>query len=403
MTKSPQPKSTLEPNLDAAEDIVMELMAIPGTSGEESRVVDYVTRKLRQAGAPAAAIAGDEAHLRSPWGGKVGNLIFTLPGTMRGPRRLLMAHMDTVPLCVGSKPKRSGQRVHSADAATGLGADDRAGCAVVLTAAREILRRKLAHPPLVFFWPVQEEVGLFGAHYARLAMLKRPKLAFNWDGGPADKLTIGATGAFRIAIEIEGLASHAGGAPEQGVSAIAVAGLAIADLQRDGWLGDVRRDGRQGTSNIGVIQGGAATNVVTDRVMIKAECRSHDPRFRGEILAAIEKAFKIAAGTVRNAAGVTGKVRLASRLDYEAFQLADREPCVLAAEAAVRAVGGEPMRAITNGGLDANWLTARGIPTVTFGCGQQQVHTTNEQLDLPAFRQACRIALRLATATEGAW
>ena len=394
--------STPEPDLNAAFERVMTLMAIPGTSGDEGRVVEYLRKQLRQAGAAAAAVRIDDVHRRTPLGGNVGNLIFTLPGTIRGPRRLLMAHTDTVPLCVGSKPKRFGEFVQSGDPATGLGADDRAGCAVVLTAALEILSRKLSHPPLVFFWPVQEEVGLFGAHFARLAALEKPKLAFNWDGGPADKLTIGATGAFRIAIEIEGLASHAGGAPEHGVSAVAVAGLAIADLQRAGWLGDVRRGDLHGTSNIGVIQGGAATNVVTDLVTLKAECRSHDPGFRREILTAIEQAFQRAAGAVRNVSGATGKVHISSRLDYEAFRLDDGTPCVLAAEAAVRAVGGEPLRAITNGGLDANWLSARGIPTVTLGCGQRNVHTVNEQLDLAAFRQACRIALRLATGTEGA-
>jgi tripeptide aminopeptidase len=97
---------------------------------------------------------------------------------------------------------------------------------------------------------------------------------------------------------------------------------------------------------------------------------------------------------------VQGKVRLTSRLDYEAFRLDAQEPCVLAAEQAVRAAGAEPLRAISNGGLDANWLTAHGIPTVTLGCGQQNAHTVSEMLDVKAFRLACRIALRLATATE---
>ena len=60
------------------------------------------------------------------------------------------------------------------------------------------------------------------------------------------------------------------------------------------------------------------------------------------------------------------------------------------------AVGREPMRVISNGGLDANWLNAHGIPTVTLGCGQVNVHTTSEMLDLAAFRDACRIALMLA-------
>jgi tripeptide aminopeptidase len=73
---------------------------------------------------------------------------------------------------------------------------------------------------------------------------------------------------------------------------------------------------------------------------------------------------------------------------------------VLAAEAALQGIGRQPYRAITNGGLDANWLTARGIPTVTLGCGQMFPHTVREQLDVAAFRSACRVGLRLATGTE---
>lgn len=389
-----------EPDLRAALDLALLLMAIPGTSGKEGQVLEFITQRLREAGAAASAIVTDDAHRRTPIAGEVGNLIFTMPGTKRGPRRLLMAHMDTVPLCVGSQPQLRGRTVRSADKHTGLGADDRAGCAVVLTAALEILRGKLPHPPLTFFWPVQEEVGLFGAHHANLKLLGSPRLAFNWDGGAADKVTVGATGAYRITIEVDGLASHAGGAPEKGVSAITIAGVAIADLYQRGWLGDVRQGNRAGTSNIGVIRGGEATNVVTDHVQLRAECRSHDARFRRQILRAIQQAFVAAARQVRNIQGATGKVRLANRLDYEAFRLPDREPCVLAAEAAVRSVGGQPLRAISNGGLDANWMTAHGIPTVTLGCGQQDVHTTSESLDVAAFEQACRVALRLATGTE---
>jgi tripeptide aminopeptidase len=394
-------QAVAEPDLAASFDLAMRLMEIPGKSGEEENVARYVVDQLRRAGAPDAAIEVDDAHRKSPLKGSVGNLILSLPGTQRGPRRLLMAHLDTVPLCVGCKPTRKKNVVVSADPATGLGADNRAGCAVVLTAALEILKHGLPHPPVTFFWAVQEEVGLHGSHFAQLSKLGKPRLAFNWDGGAAEKLTIGATGAYRVAIDIKGLASHAGGAPEYGVSAITIAGLAIADLEKHGWLGDVRNRHRHGTSNIGVIQGGAATNVVTDRVLLRAECRSHDADFRKQILTAFETAFARAAGRVKNANGITGEVRCQSQLDYDSFCLDAQEPCVLAAEAAVRAVGAEPLRAITNGGLDANWLTARGLPTVTLGCGQQNVHTTAEKLDIAAYERACRIALCLATASEG--
>jgi tripeptide aminopeptidase len=233
-----------------------------------------------------------------------------------------------------------------------------------------------------------------------LPLLGKPALAFNWDGGPAEKITVAATGGYRLQIEIEGLAAHAGAAPEQGISAIAIASLAIAQLVRDGWHGLIVKGNQRGTSNVGFIHGGEATNVVTDRVELKAEARSHDRRFREQIVSVIEGAFEDAAKQVRSAHGQCGRVRFHGRHDYEAFQLPGDEPSVVAAERAVRALGLEPHRAVSNGGLDANWMTAHGIPTVTLGCGQMQIHTTSEFLDIPAFERACEIALRLATETQ---
>jgi tripeptide aminopeptidase len=198
-------------------------------------------------------------------------------------------------------------------------------------------------------------------------------------------------------IDIEGLASHAGVAPENGVSAIAIASLAIAKLHSDGWHGLVVKGRRTGTSNVGVFNGGNATNVVTDRVQIKAEARSHDSKFRQQIISAIEKAFHDAAKQVRSAQGKRGKVTIDGRLDYDSFRLGETEPCVAAAEAAMQSIGLKPLRAVSNGGLDANWMFVHGIPTVTMGCGQVNVHTTSERLDIKAFNHACRIALRLAT------
>jgi tripeptide aminopeptidase len=401
-TKTPSPKAdTFLPfNKQRALEMVLELMAIRGGSGQEGAVAGYIREKLIAAGVPEAELRHDNAHTKTPIKGEVGNLVLQLPGTVRGPRRLLMAHMDTVPICIGSKPKRSGNFVRSADPATGLGADDRAGVAVVLATVLEILERKLPHPPLTLLWVIQEEIGLHGARHVQKGMLGKPTLAFNWDGGAAEKITIGATGGYRLQIEIEGLAAHAGGAPEQGISAIAIAALAIAQLVREGWHGLIEKDGKRGTSNVGVIHGGAATNVVTDLVQIKAEARSHDPAFRKKIVSIIEKAFKDAAGQVKSAAGKCGRVRFSGQLDYEAFKLSVDEPSVIAAQGAVRALGLEPELAVSNGGLDANWMSAHGIPTVTLGCGQMQIHTTSETLDIQAFEKACQIALRLATAIE---
>ncbi len=178
-----------------------------------------------------------------------------------------------------------------------------------------------------------------------------------------------------MTIEIKGLASHAGNRPEEGVSAIAIASLAVADLVQNGWHGLVTKKEGDGTSNIGVISGGEATNVVTDHVHIRAEARSHDPKFRQRIVKEIESAFQRAATAVRSVNGASGRVRIDGRLDYESFRLSRDEPCVVAAAAAIEAENLTPEFAVTNGGLDANWFTAHGIPTVTLGCGQRNIHT----------------------------
>ena len=378
-------------------DLVLQMMAIPGKSGQERQIAEFIVSRLRDSGVPDAAIQFDTAHKKSHIGGEVGNLIVKLPGTVRGPRRLLMAHMDTVPLCVGSQPYLDGEFIRSRDPKTALGGDNRAGSAVVLSTWLRIAKDGLPHPPLTLFWPVQEEVGLVGARYVTASKLGKPQLCFNWDGGLPNMAVIGATGDDHLAIKIHGLASHAGAHPEHGINAAVIAGLAIAELQAEGWHGLVVKGKQTGTSNIGVVSGGDATNVVMDTLTLHAEARSHNPKFRARIVEAYRKAFVKAAKSVRNAAGQCGSVDFEPRHKYESFRLSETEPVVQAALGAIRAVGMEPLTRISNGGLDANWMFAHGLTTVTLGCGQAGIHTIKEELSVTQFEQACKVALLLAT------
>ena len=403
INKSDEPSRTFQfgaAQQRAAVRRVMELMGVPGKSGEELPVAEFIHEELIRAGMNPAQITTDSAHRKTPLPSQTGNLIITLPGTIRGPRRLLMAHMDTVPICVGSKPRRNGNVVTSADPQTGLGADDRAGVATVLTAVTELLRQDLPYPPLTFLWTIQEENGLHGARLLNHSKLRKPRFAFNWDGGSPTKMTIGATGGYRMKITVHGKASHAGSAPAEGVSAIAIASLAIAELHKQGWHGEVRKGKQQGTTNVGYIHGGEATNVVTDQVVLRAEARSHNPRFRMRLVSEIEKAFRRAAREVVSTEGVRGSVEFEGQLDYESFAIPIKSDVVQVASAAMKYIGEEPEFAITNGGLDANWLNSRGLPTVSMGCGQRNQHTVTEALHIDEYLTACRIALTIATGSE---
>lgn len=372
----------------------MELAKIEGPSGREAAVMQRIKQLLAEAGVAPSLLQHDDAHLHSRFGGEIGNLIVKIPGTVPGPVTLLSAHVDTVPICVGSQPLQTEDRVINTHPGSGLGADDRSGCAVLITAIAELLRSGQPHGPVTLLFCVQEEVGLYGARHLNRDQLGPVDLAFNFDGGTVEKITCGAIGGERLTIHVHGIPAHAGVAPQTGVSAINIASLAIASLWRNGWLGAVQQTGLGvGSANVGVIQGGDATNVVTPLVTVRAEARSHQALFRTKIVDAMRQAFETAASEVKNEAGQTGRVDFDSRVDYEAFELLEDDPSVARAVQAMKVVGREPFRYISNGGLDANWLYRHGIKAVTMGCGQQSIHTDQEWLHTKDFLDACRAAV----------
>ncbi|MGL6096786.1 MAG: M20/M25/M40 family metallo-hydrolase [Fimbriiglobus sp.] len=386
---------------------LIRFLAVEGVTGQEANIAKEIQAALRTAGVPANAMTFDDAHSFIPLPTQTGNLIVRLPGRgplMSAPRRLFMTHMDTVPLCAGAKPKLAGKKIVNDTPGAALGGDNRTGCAVLVTLAAELAKSAASHPPLTLLFTVREESGLFGARHLNPADLGETKLGFNFDGRNAGEVCIGAVGADRWEVEISGKASHAGVHPDRGVSATMILGLALAEIRAGGWWGKVEKDGREGTSNIGYVgdahgkSAGEATNVVTDFVLVRGESRSHDPKFFREITAAYKAAFQTAAAAVTTADGKPGKTKFLVRTDYYPFRLKDTAPVVERAKAGVAAIGRKPTLRVTNGGLDANWMTKHGIPTVTFGAGQNDIHTVKEWVDLTEFDAACRLAVELATA-----
>lgn len=390
---------------DAATQRLMRFLAVEGITGQEKAIGKEVVAALREAGVPTKSIRFDDANSRIPVPTETGNLIVDLPGqgTLADAKRVLfMTHLDTVPLCAGAKAKRVGRRIVSGGD-TALGGDNRTGCAVLVSLVAELARQKLDHPPLTLLFTVREESGLYGARHIDPAELGGVTMGFNFDGRSASDVVIGAVGADRWAVEIFGKASHAGGAPERGISSTMILSLALADVRAKGWFGKIDKNTGKGTSNIGPVGGrngraaGDATNVVTDYVHVRGESRAHDAKFVKEITGAYKAAFQSAAEAVTNSEGKAGRVKFKAQTDYYPFRLKETLPVVQRAVAAVTANGGSPNVRVTNGGLDANWMVRHGIPTVTFGAGQNLPHTVEEWVDLNEFEAGCRLAVTLAT------
>jgi tripeptide aminopeptidase len=389
-------------DVKAAEEHLLRFLAVEGLPGQEKAIGEAVISELKKVGVPASAMRFDKVNERIPVPTQTGNLFVDFPGTRKGPRLLFITHLDTVPMCAGAKPRREGDRIIS-DGTTALGGDNRTGCAVLVTLVETLLKHKLPHPPLSLLFAVREESGIQGCRYLDPADLNGAVMGFNFDSKLASELITGAVGQEYWDVDIKGKAAHAGLAPEKGISAMLLAAVALTEAHRAGWFGKVRKPSGHGTSNAGVFSGkngksaGDATNVVTDYVHIKGEARSPNLEFAHAITEGFREAFRTAQAEIKDSEGGTAEVKFEASHAYPPFELPKDAPAVRHAMRAADSVGLKPTTVYSNGGLDANWLVKHGLPTVTFGAGQNEVHTVKEYVHLPEFANGCRVAVALAT------
>lgn len=382
-------------NTDTALTHLLDLLAIEGSTGKETRVVEAITKKLLAAGCKKSWIKTDDAHERLGKGFEIGNLIVKMPGTLKAPRIMFSAHMDTVPLCKGAKPVVKGNRV-VAQGKTGLGGDDRAGCAAIIALAETLLKNRIPHPPITLLFPIAEENGLHGSRMVRLPDLGNPAMGFNLDGQEPNEIVIGAMSATRWKAEIAGRSSHAGLEPHKGISAGLIASKALAAIAEKGYFGKIAKGNRTGTSNLGTMHGGEADNQVMDSATLTGECRSHSPAFLEQIVRVHKTSFEEAARSVANIDGKCGKVKFSIANDYRAFRLKKSEPCVKLATRAVEAAGLKPNPLAMDAGLDANNFNEKGLPTVTLGTGTHHFHTIDEYVNIKEYLVACAVLLNIA-------
>lgn len=382
-------------NKDRAMTHLMDLLAVPGPTGQESKVVETISKKLIAAGCKKAWIKTDDAHKRLGDGFEIGNLIVKLPGTVKSaPRIMFSAHMDTVPLCKGAVPVIKGNRV-VAQGPTGLGGDDRSGCAAMVTLCETILTHKLPHPPITFLFPIAEENGLHGSRMVRFSDLGNPAMGFNLDGQFPNELVIGAMSAVRWQADIKGISTHAGLEPHKGISAGLIGSKAMALIAEKGYFGKIIKGNRIGTSNLGSVNGGEASNQVMDRCIMTGECRSHSPAFLRQIVKVYKESFEKAALSTTNDKGRSGKVKFTTVSDYHAFRLKKSEACVKIAWEAVELAGKKPNPLVMDAGLDANNFNEKGLPTVTLGTGSHKFHQVEEYVDIKEYLLACSVLLNI--------
>ncbi len=350
----------------------LELVRIDSLSKREGRIAKRLGETLTGLG---AAVEEDDAGQKV--GGEAGNLLAKLPGTAPGaPALLLCAHMDTVVPGENVKPVVSGDVIRT-DGTTVLGGDDKSGLVAILETLRVLREDRIPHGPIDVLFTICEESGLLGAkHFDAGRLRARTGLVLDVDG--ACELVVRAPAANKMVFTVHGLEAHAGVCPEQGISAIKVAGEAIAAMR----LG---RIDAETTANLGLIEGGLAVNIVPNRVRLRGEARSLSLEKLEAQTDHMRRCFEEAAARHRTRVGErlhTARAETRVERDYDRLDLPVDAPIVRLTERAAANLGKPFTTRATGGGSDANVLNGRGLQVANLACGMREIHTVNEWIDV---------------------
>ena len=334
-----------------------------------------------------------------------GAVIATLPATVttEAPTIALLAHVDTAPQFSGTgvKPiihhnyngsdivlpddpsrvlspralpylaKKIGDDIITASGTTLLGADDKAGVAIVMTMARHLLQNPdISHGTLRICFTPDEEIGR-GVH-ANLPDDLQADIAYTLDGAHLGEIVYETFSADSATVTVQGVSIHPGWAKGKLVNALPLAAK-IVDLLPKATLTPETTDGSEGFIFLVALNGSsdAATIILALRDFELDGLQAH-----GELVQKICAAVQAGEPRAQISCTITPQYR---NMRYWLEQ--DMRPVELAREAC-RQIGVEPFSTPTRGGTDGSRLTEMGVPTPNLFTGMQEIHGPLEWISL---------------------
>ena len=304
-----------------------------------------------------------------------GNIIGSIEATegIKAPTIFFSAHLDVVEPCKDIEPlieDIDGVTVISSRGDTVLGADDKAGLAMIIEAMTYIVEHDLEHGNIELVLTLQEENGLFGAKAVDTGLLNSEFGYILDHSAPIGTAINMAPQHDILEFTFKGKSAHAGLQPEEGINAIMLAATAIKDMPF-GKLGE------HTTANVGTIKGGNATNIIPDKCTVTCEVRSHDIKklntYVQSYIDAANNAVEVFPGT---------SVSFIRETEYRKIHIQGPEKVLAYAKKAAERIGIKFDMVSTCGGSDANVLNQKGIRSICMGCAYNNPHANNENISL---------------------
>lgn len=359
---------------------------------------------------------------------KYGALLATIPATTTAalPTVALLAHVDTAPQFSSTNVKpivhrkyaggdivlpdnpeivlspvespylatRTGDDIITASGTTLLGADDKAGVAIVMTVAHRLLQnQRLQHGTVRIAFTPDEEIGR-GVHHDLPEDLKA-EVAYTLDGAELGEIVYETFSADKADVHIEGVSIHPGQAKGKMVNALHLAAKLIDTLPQV-TLTPETTSGREGFIHLYEMSGGAAA---ADLHFILRDFELDKLHRHGELLQQVCSAIQATEPRSRISCTITNQYR-----NMRYWIEKDMRPVELAREAC-RHLRIDPIAPPIRGGTDGSRLTEQGVPTPNLFTGMQNIHGPKEWVslqDMARSAQMCMVLLQLWTTSKAA-
>jgi tripeptide aminopeptidase len=278
-----------------------------------------------------------------------------------------------------------GKTIVTTDGTTLLGADDKAGLAVIMEAVAQLVSRpEVPHGPIRICFTCDEEIG-HGVDHLDLKKLGAV-VGYTLDGGGQGEIDTETFSADLAVVTVRGVNIHPSIGKGRMVNAVRLAGMFLDRLPRQCLAPETTAD-REGFLHPYRIEGGVAE--VTLRILLRDfdTARLAD---RAEVLRAVARTITVEYPQAKIDVEVTPQYR------NMADGLAKEPRAVAHAEEAMRRAGVEPKKTIVRGGTDGSRLTEMGLPTPNLSCGQHNLHSPLEWACLEEMATAVRVLVELA-------
>ena len=278
-----------------------------------------------------------------------------------------------------------GKTLITTDGTTLLGADDKAGVAVIMEAVNRLVEKPaIPHGPIRVLFTCDEEIG-HGVDHVDLSKLAAT-VGYTLDGSASGEIDVETFSADLATVVIRGVNIHPSIAKGRMVNAVRVASAFLAKLPFAG-LSPETTDGRQGFLHPYKIDGGVAETTI--RILLRD--------FDTDALARHADILREAAtATMAQWPGASIDVNVTPQYRNMADGLAQEPRAVAYAEEAYRRLAVEPKRTIVRGGTDGSRLTELGLPTPNLSTGEHNPHSPLEWTCLEEMEQAVAVLIELA-------